>query len=279
MKWKTLSPSFLDKLISGGKPIYVMNTSKLPSGNKGVIVVNFKDGNQREFFRMPPTFIPIPISDVIPTKRLQESKDFKQCLVKGMLTLVDPTQAEDYLSTREAQEEYEALMLSEHSMKVNNSDFAANAVQSRSRVSHQTNESQGPMQDISAVDTVSNKVRGLMESLKSGERTSKDIKVELRRHQSALSPVDLSYVIAESVDSEIKKWAQAALAESSKEVATTKKTPAVSAKKVPVAATSKKEKEAFDFGGDEPVHHTAASGQVLDGRSMAQEEINKMLRG
>ena len=209
-KLKTLTVAHLDRLVRENKPIYVVNTSALPSGDKGMVIVNFFDGTRREFFKMPPTFIPMAITDSIPPQKVLESKDFRQCLLKGMLTLIEPASAEAYLSTQEAQDEYESLVLSEHSAKAQNLDINR-TVNKRTQVHHSNHEGSGPIQDVSAVDTVSNKVRGLMESMIAGTLTTKEVLIQLRRHQSALHSVDFSYVIANSNDQELKKWAKAGL--------------------------------------------------------------------
>ena len=215
-KLKVLAASNLDRLVRENKPVYVINTSSLPSGDKGMVIVNFFDGNRREFFKMPPTFIPMAITDSIPTRQLIDSKDFKQCLLKGMLTLVEPASAEAFLATPEAQDEYESLVLSEHSAAAQHINVNK-MVSQRSRVSHSTNEGGGPLQDVSAVDTVSNKVRGLIESMVAETITIKEVLTQLRRHQSALQAVDFSYVIANTTDPELKKWAKSGLSKSNTE--------------------------------------------------------------
>jgi hypothetical protein len=214
-KLKTLPPSHLEKVIREGKPVYVINTSALPSGDKGMVIINFFDGTRREFFKMPPTFIPMAITDSITPNKLMDSKDFRQSLLKGMLTLVDPSSAEAYLNSREAQDEYESLVLSEHSQKAQNIDV--NRSVSRRGVHHSSNEGHGPVQDVTAVDTVSNKVRGIIESMVAETLTSKEALIQLRRHQSALHPVDFSYVVANASDPELKKWAKSGLSRTTKE--------------------------------------------------------------
>ena len=282
-KLKTLPPSHLDRLINAGKPIYVLNTSALSTGDKGMIVVNFFDGTRRDFFKMPPTFIPMAVSDAIPASKLKDSRDFKQCLLKGMLTLVEPASAEDYLSTGDAQDEYESLVLSEHSAQFNNIDVEKE-VSRRTRVAHQTGGGNGPIQDVSAVDTISNKVRGVVESMVSGTMSSKEALTQLRRHQSALKSVDFSYVVENSSDSDLTHWAKKALVKASQhdveeyEEVKPKKRVAKTRKKVP-----KKETEAFDFvsgndemtpaerAADERARSEAFSTQATQGQSKINE--------
>jgi hypothetical protein len=293
MKLATLPPSALEKLVNQGKSIYVINTSSLPSGDKGMIVVNFYDGNQREFFKMPPTYIPMAISDAIPSKRLIESRDFKQCLLKGMLTLVTPESAEAYLSLPEAREEYDALVLSEHSQKNHRIDVEAE-VSRRSRVSHHSDhQGAGPVQDTSVSDSVSNRVRGVIESLRSGDLSASEALRTLKRHQSALSQVDFDYVRTNIGDPGIEEWASRAAEAGApaKRTAVAKKAPP--APPAPKKAAKKKDDDfkSFDFdddgsemtaeerAADARARAMAVSQQATNGQSRAEEEINNLLSG
>lgn len=206
----------LEKLLKSDQPVYVVNTSKLPSGDKGTILVNFFDGTRREYFKMPPTFIPMAISDVIPKRSLSASKDFKQLLVKGMLTLVDPEDAAEYLESDEAIEEYEDLVLSEHSVrstsKIESDAKAANRVQKRLDTFSTLptgNEYMPDEESSEPQDPVSNKVKALVQDLISGARTEKDVKQELKRAASNLTMADLSYVSVNVVNQSatISAWA------------------------------------------------------------------------
>lgn len=306
-KLKTLPISQLDRLVKEERPIYVLNTSSLPSGDKGMVIVNFFDGNRREFFKMPPTFIPMAITDSIPPQNLLNSKDFRQCLLKGMLTLVEPASAEAYLSTPDAQDEYESLVLSEHSAKAQNIDINKSSSR-RSQVAHTSHEGNGPLQDVSAVDTVSNKVRGLMESLVAGNLTEKEVLTQLRRHQSALGPVDFSYVSANTTNSDIKKWAKSGLTRSSQQsededegyeeeaeekVAIVAEKSVTKPKKNREIRKEKNDSVSFDFVGrnaveemspeelaaDEAAKSVAMSQQAIHGQSKYNEEVNRILQG
>ena len=290
-RWKVLPPSSLEKLVKSGSPVYVLNTSHTPSGDKGTIAINFTSDGRREYFKMPPTFIPMAISDVIPQKSLLDSRDFRTALVKGMLTLVDPTQAEDFLATNDAQDEYENLVLSEMSSKAKGIDLEAE-VTKRVKVAHQVNDSAGPVQDVSAVDTVSNKVRALVEDMSSDNKTPKQVLIELRRHQTALSAADISFVMANTDDAELKKWTKTALQDAVSDVPVTT---ATNTSKVPKAsAQTKKVKKSdsdFDFSGpestmtaqeqaeDSKLQAKWASQQAVNGESRVSEEINKILGG
>lgn len=284
-RWKVLPPAALEKLVKSGSPVYILNTSHTPSGDKGTIAINFTTDGRREYFKMPPTFIPMAISDVIPSKSLLDSRDFRTALVKGMLTLIDPTQAEDFLSTADAQDEYENLVLSEMSSKAKGIDLEAE-VTKRVKVAHQMNDSAGPVQDISAVDTVSNKIRALVEDMSSDNKTPKQVLIELRRHQTALSAADISFVMANTDDPELKKWTKTALQDSFE-------VPTSAASKVPKPAAKKAKKadSDFDFSGPETTMTAQeqaedsrtqakwASQQALNGESRVSDEINKILGG
>jgi hypothetical protein len=299
MRLKTMPASNLDRLIRENQTVYVINTSSMPSGDKGTIIVNFFDGTRREFFKMPPTFIPMAITDSIPSRQLGDSKDFRQCLLKGMLTLVEPTSAEVFLATEEAQDEYEALVLAEHSAAAQGININK-PVSQRARVAHYSGEGgAGPMQDITAIDTVSNKVRGLVESLIANTLNAKEVLVQLRRHQSALQPVDFSYILANTTNPDLKKWAKACLSRSTKEddyeddveepVVEVKAKRKKREKEPKIAAKESKKKETytdvFDFKEDNNVNEdfrmqqAAVNQQSLYAESKVEQEINEMISG
>lgn len=290
-RWITYPAGKLRELIESKRPVYVLNTSSLPSGDKGTIIVNFYDGTRREHFKMPPTFIPMAISDVISAKKLDDSRDFKECLQSGMLTLVDPDQAYDYLDSPEAKEEFQNLVLSEHSMK-SKSLNVDKSLSRRSQVAHTSNEMAGPQQDVSQVDTVSNKVRGLVESMISQTISAKECLTNLKRHQTALNTTDLSYVIQNSVDAELTHWAKGAL--NGATVAGGKPQTLVEQplkQDVATATVPVGELDAFDFdkAGDQMSSDEAAAdaraqseahaNQALHGESKVTTEIDKILGG
>ena len=280
MRLKTLPPNDLDRLINAGQSVYVLNTSALSTGDKGMIVVNFFDGTRRDFFKMPPTFIPMCVSDAIPSSRLRESRDFKQCLLKGMLTLVDPLSAENYLSTAEAQDEYESLVLSEHSASFNNIDVERE-VSRRTRISHQTGAGQGPIQDVSAVDTISNRVRGIVESMISGSMSGKDALTQLRRHQTALRSVDFSYVIENSNYQDLTKWARKALTRATQEEASVYDDEEYEVKPKKKRAQKKKVKKetaSFDLDGNFDSEMTPEE-QAADARARSQAFSTQATQG
>ena len=300
MRLKTLPASHLDRLIRENQSVYIINTSNLPSGDKGTVIVNFFDGTRREYFKMPPTFIPMSITDSIPSRQLGDSKDFRQCLLKGMLTLVEPASAEAFLTTNEAQDEYEALVLAEHSAAAQGVNINRTVSTQRTRVAHYSGEGgSGPIQDFSAIDTVSNKVRGLMESLMANTLNAKEVLVQLRRHQSALQPVDFSYILANTNSPDLKQWAKGCLSRSSKDdefeddveeevvEVKPKRRRKEEVREEPKLAAKKKETYAdtFDFSSDHNVtedfrqQQAAVQSQSLYAESKVEQEINDMISG
>lgn len=287
MRWNTYSPGKLQELIEAKRTIYVLNTSVLPSGDKGTIIVNFYDGKVKEFFKMPPTFIPMAISHVISPKKLEDSRDFKECLQSGMLTLVDPDQAAEYLESPEAREEYDNLVLSEHSMK--SKSLNINHVQTRANVAHTSNDMAGPQQDVSHTDTVSNKVRGLIESMISQTITAKDCLTNLKRHQTALNATDLSYVIQNSTDQELSSWARAALNNVASNGGV--KQSLVEQPVVQKTIAKKDTSTSFDFrtepddmtpeerAADAKAQSAAYANQALQGESKVTNAIDQILKG
>ena len=80
----------LDELLSAGKKVYVKNTSH-PMGH---IVLTFVTPNGRAVPRpIPRTWIPICLTDTLAPNIIRDSNDLRQFIAKGVLALVDPTDA------------------------------------------------------------------------------------------------------------------------------------------------------------------------------------------
>lgn len=106
----------LDTLIEEKKKIYVVNTSK-PMHIMILDFINPSTGRSRSV-RIPKTWIPICLSDQVPVSYIRESVDFRTYLMKGLLTLVDPSEAEKVLSTPEAKEEHDRIYKSKYSLSM-----------------------------------------------------------------------------------------------------------------------------------------------------------------
>jgi hypothetical protein len=281
---RTLAPGKLDSLIQRNLPVYVLNTSVLPSGDKGTIVVNFYDGQRREYFKMPPTFIPIAVTDAIPSKKLADSRDFRQCLLKGILTLVEPQDAEDFLSSPEAVHEYETLMLSEQSALASGAPVVSGSPVRVAQI-QPDNGGAGPVNEVGEASSVSPRVVGIIESLRSGEIEASAALTEIRRHREAMTTIEVAY-LKESGIPEIQAGVDELFANKPvlKEKPQSAKAPAPAKKikaTVPANPVIKEDDEMSpeERAADEVARAKAMSQQALHGESKGAEMIDKLLKG
>lgn len=204
MNLKTLFPSKLDELINQNLPIYVINSSVLSGGSQGTIIVNFFDGSRKDHFKVPATFIPFAVSDMVPASVLKTSRDFRQCLTKGMLTLIDPTDAAAYMATDEAREEYEALTLSEHSARAKGVSIKNGIVPGETIKVRPTTHGAGVVpshvdEELSfGKSAVTPKATSIAEGLKSSTYNLKEAVAEVRRNLRALSREDVYFLTSTS---------------------------------------------------------------------------------
>ncbi len=86
-------------------PIFVLNNLK--GEYKGMIVVPVarRNGNGHDVIRIPPTFIPVDLTQQVGKVQLLESTEFRQTVSKGLIRLVTREYAEQILAQEDAQVE------------------------------------------------------------------------------------------------------------------------------------------------------------------------------
>lgn len=203
----------LDDLLDAKKKIYVINNSR-KAGLLLVVQMKDKHGASRAL-KVPPTKIPICVSDQFSADSIRESSDLKIMLQKQNLALVDPVVAEKILESAEAKDELKAL-----NMSIYSDNAPRNAVRdSLEKLKNNSN----PEAAIEAAEllknkntlenAVSDKVRGIIASFKSKEKSSKDTLIALRRIDESMTEVDLTYVISQCKDeTTLRDFAEATLA-------------------------------------------------------------------
>jgi hypothetical protein len=298
MKWKTYEPNKLSAMVESKRPVFVLNTSLFPGGTKGNIIINFVDGTRKRHFTVPDTFIPLCITDSIPADLLLNSPDLLDLLRKRIITLVDSDQAEEYLATPEAKEEYEAIVLSQHSAKARGVDLETATKRTFSSTAALTHEVEEAVSDAN----ISTRVRAKVDELSNGAITGKEFLAECKRHGEGFTEIDLYYIRDNVRDLNVGKWVEAKLFDKSGDLsgsvtknATKKPTSAlgraIAAKK---AAPAKKYKTSLDEGldndDDEPSSPeeeaelargmaAAQANQAIGGKSKVPEMIAKMASG
>lgn len=220
-QWKTIEPTLLNEMIQANSPIYILNTSMHSSGRMAVII-SFIDGTRRRQFVVPPTFIPICITDAIPHKEIS-NPDFLDLLNKRVITIVDSDQAREFLKTPEAREEFHAITLSEHSARAQGVNLETGVKRSFSSAAHLTAEVEEAVSDVQ----ISTKVRSFMEELSAGAITAKQALSECKRHNGSFSELDYHYIKENTKDLELIKWVDSKLLDGSADLGTSKATQAI----------------------------------------------------
>lgn len=279
MKWKQYEPNRLSAMVESKRPVYVLNTSLFPGGTKGNIIINFIDGTRKRHFTVPDTFIPLCITDSIPADLLLNSPDLLDLLRKRIITLVDCDQAEEYLRTPEALEEYEAIVLSQHSAKARGVDLETATKRTFSSAAALTHEVEEAVSDAN----ISTRVRARVDELTNSSITGKEFLAECKRHGEGFTEIDLYYIRDNVKDLSVQKWVEAKLFDKSGDLsgtvtkAATKKPTsalgrAVAAKKTTPA---KKYKTAIDDVEDDEPQTAEEAAELARGMAMAAETQNR----
>lgn len=265
IKWKTYEPSKLSEMVRSRRPVFVLNTSLFESGTRGTIIINFIDGSRKRHFEVPDTFIPLCITDSIPEDILLSSPDFKDLLRKRIISLVDSDQAEDFLKTEEAKEEYDAIVLSQHSAAARGVSLETATKKTFSSAAALTAD----IEETVTSEAISPRVRAKVDELEAGVTTAKQFLAECKRHGEGFTEVDLHYIKKNVIDPDTQKWVEAKLFDRSGDLG--KKAASVTAKPSALArslAANKKKKEAaYDLGDDDP---ESAEEQAELARGMAK---------
>lgn len=267
MQWKTIEPTKLNELIQANTPIYILNTSNYTNGRMAIII-SFIDGTRRRQFTVPPTFIPMCITDAIPHKEVS-NPDFLDLLNKRIITLVDAKQAQDYLKTPEAVEEFHAIVLSEHSSKAQGINLEMGVKKSFSSAAALTAEVEEAVSDIA----VSAKVRAFMDDLAVGTITAKQALSECKRHADSFTDLDLHYIRENSKDLELAKWVEGKLMDKSSDIGSTFKQPKKAVAKPSAlnrAMASKKTAKLPKLNDEDAPANAEEEAELARGMAMAQ---------
>ena len=266
IKWKTYEPSKLSEMVRSRRPVFVLNTSLFDSGTRGTIIINFIDGSRKRHFEVPDTFIPLCITDSIPEDILLSSPDFKDLLRKRIISLVDSDQAEEFLKSDEAKEEYDAIVLSQHSAAARGVSLETATKKSFSSAAALTAD----IEEAVTSESISPRVRAKVDELDAGVTTAKQFLAECKRHGEGFTEVDLHFIKRMVKDGDTQKWVEAKLFDRSGDLG--KKAASVTAKPSALArslAANKKsaKKETYDLGDDDP---ESAEEQAELARGMAK---------
>jgi hypothetical protein len=199
----------LDTLLDSGKKVYVKNTSR-PMGH---IVLTFVTPNGKAVPRpIPRTWIPICLTDTLAPNIIRESNDLRQFIAKGVLALIDPSEAQKVLVTSEGREEAQRLNLSDFSNKAEATDRVLQ-MENQYTSEANINNPMGPVEG-QQVDPVNNRVKATLLQVEANDITEREAVSEFRIMQGELSSHDLTYIISQAEsEGPLKRFAFQILAE------------------------------------------------------------------
>jgi len=97
------------------KPVWVLNKSR--GRNRGVILIGcpkVRGSGDADQIRIPNTFLPTDMTTSVPRDQLLASSDFRQAVTKGLIELIDDSEAKAILSKPGASEELTKLSRPQH---------------------------------------------------------------------------------------------------------------------------------------------------------------------
>jgi len=198
-----MSKPDLDDLLNNGKKVYVKNTSR-PMGH---IVLTFVTPNGKAVPRpIPRTWIPICLTDTLSPAIIRDSNDLRQFLSKGVIQLVDPSEAQRILNTPEGNEEQERLNLSDFS---NRAEASERVLQMESQYTSEANVNNpmGPPEGHQT-DPVNNRVKATLLRVESKDLSEREAVGEFRIMENELTSHDLTYIISQAEnDGPLKRFA------------------------------------------------------------------------
>ena len=205
----------LDSLLKDdSKKIYVRNNALMANM---LLVLEMRDSNGKSVspFKLPPTELPFCLTDEYSRDMIRNCSELRKHLSKKTIVLVDEVEAEEFLARPDSLEEMQALSVSYYSDSAPPNAIRDALVKLRSKsgaaepVVVNSEQLKANVQD----DKVSPRVRGLVASFQSKEKSAKETLISLRRTKSTLSVEELTFLITECrEDSAIREFAEVELA-------------------------------------------------------------------
>jgi hypothetical protein len=209
-----MSKLSLDTLLDNNQPIYVQNNALKA---QLLLIIQMKDKHgKNDSLKLPPVDLPVNISEQFSRDSIRESTDLKKVLHNGTVILVDPVVAAKRLATKEAREQQKALSLSVYADAAPSNTVRDTMERLTKKNSNSTvvNSADVLKKGTLPNDQVSLKIRGVIASFESKEKTSKDTLAKLKQMKPALTEADLTFVIGQCrSEVTIREFAEQALAE------------------------------------------------------------------
>lgn len=202
----------LDEMLDGGEKIYIRNNS---TKAHLFLVVQMKDkGGRNRPLKIPPTTIPINVSAQFSREMIRESSDLRDMITKGNIILLEPALAEKELDSPEAREEMKSLALSVYADTAPVNAVRDNLERLKNTTTPVVDSAEVLKKESLKGNDAQVRVKGLVASLLSKEKSSKDTLAQLKRMKASLTEADLTFIMNEcKSEAQIREFAESALAE------------------------------------------------------------------
>lgn len=199
----------LEWLKQNNKPLYVRNITR-PRGQLGI---NFVSTNGRtKLIKIPRSHLPVCLTSQLGWDTILASDDLRICIVKGVLDIVIPEEAEKELSTEGAVAETERLQYSQYSAK---QQFVGKRVQEMAETMAAAEEAKTATLEPLGIETnvIQPRILSLVERWKNGDMSIKATLSELKTMEEELRETDCSYIIANGPEGQVRNYVQKLLAQ------------------------------------------------------------------
>lgn len=174
------------------KDIWVLNTTN-PKGVIALEVKNRADGSPT-LVSIPPTWVPICLTDQVPKQMLCDSPKFRAIISGNYVKLLDPTAVQSVLDDPEVAEEINAI-------RNKTADYFKETLPDNLMV-------QAPTVSVVVYDVLAKEADGSL-----SENDAKEILNNLNSKEEELSNEDIEHLMKNSTLAKVKKWAADTLAE------------------------------------------------------------------
>jgi hypothetical protein len=172
--------------------VWVLNETK-PKGLIALEVKNRADGSAT-LVSIPPTWVPICLTDQVPKTMLVDSPKFRAILAGGYIKLLDPNAVTEILLDKDVQEEIDSI-------RNKTADYFKETLP----------------ENLQVENTVSVVVLDLLVREGDGSITEAEAKDILNNREEELTDADLEHLMKSSNSAKVKKWASDTLAERTSE--------------------------------------------------------------
>lgn len=199
----------LEWLKQNQQPLYVRNTTR-PRSQLGVNFV--QPSGRTKMIVIWRSHLPMCLTDQVGWDTILASDDFRICMAKGVVEIVQPQQAEKELESEGAMAETERMQYSRYSAK---GQFVGKRVQELSETIAQSQEAKTKALEPLGIETnvIQPRILSLVEKWKNGDVSIKAALNELKTMEDELRETDCSYIIANGPEGQIRNYVQKLLAQ------------------------------------------------------------------